>query len=144
MVKNGRDSPSSGHTSRNLNQNGLREEELNQNLRKYATTKSLKREDDWEKISRISRCTSQNKQPIALDGINDSLSKLHTIQSGLKRQKSSKSIHEKQQLHEIFIDQQIPLSERNEVKSEHSLLRFNRQPQGQNPPNTDRDRRSPE
>lgn len=138
-----RDSPSSGHTSRQLT-HGQKEGSTNQ-LKRYTSNQSNKnggREDDWEKFSRISRCTSYKKQPVALDGISNNLKKLHTLQIGLKRQKSTKSIYDKQQQHDNFIDQQIPLSERNEAKSEHSFFRFNTNRNNSNQPNTDRDRRN--
>lgn len=39
-----------------------------------------KKEDDWEKLSRISRRTAQHKKPVNLDTIEDKIKSLHTLQ----------------------------------------------------------------
>ena len=39
-----------------------------------------RKEDDWEKLSRISRRTAQNKKPVNLDSIEDKIRTLHNLQ----------------------------------------------------------------
>lgn len=50
-----------------------------------------KKEDDWEKLSRISRRTAQNKKPVNLDIIEDKIKTLHTLQFDMGRKKTSGS-----------------------------------------------------
>lgn len=50
-----------------------------------------KKEDDWEKLSRISRRTAQNKKPVNLDTIEDKIKTLHTLQIDMGRKKTSGS-----------------------------------------------------
>lgn len=47
-----------------------------------------KKEDDWEKLSRISRRTAQNKKPVNLDTIEDKIKTLHTLQIDMGRKKT--------------------------------------------------------
>ena len=82
-----------------------------------------RKEDEWEKLSRISRRTAQNKKPVNLDTIEDKIKTLHTLQIDMGRHKplgnlAFKAENDKDRTHSTFLDQKVPLSERNQGETD--------------------------
>lgn len=81
------------------------------NSRVNQLNKERKGEDDWDKISRISKCTSVKKQPLKLEGLSNNIRKLRNVQMNVEESMSRIQIS-KNKTHNMFLDSSIPLSER--------------------------------
>lgn len=93
-----------------------------------------KKEDDWEKLSRISRRTAQNKKPVNLDTIEDKIKTLHTLQIDMGRKKPSGTSsltleNDKDRTHSTFLDQKVPLSERYQGETDSASASVKNQKQ---------------
>jgi ribosomal protein S18 len=75
-----------------------------------------RKEDDWEKLSRISRRTAQNKKPVNLDSIEDKIRTLHNLQIDIGLNNRPEA--DKDKTHKDFLGQKVPLSERNQGESD--------------------------
>ena len=83
-----------------------------------------RKEDDWEKLSRISKRTSQNKKPVNLDSFEDKIRTLHNLHLDIGKNTNQNSRlylmkdKDKDKTHSQFLGQKVPLSERNQGETD--------------------------
>ena len=123
----GRSKTRDNHVNSAANENSPNSSFVSGNAKLGALGFDDKKEDEWEKLSRISRRTAQNKKPLNLESIDNKIKTLHNLHIDIKQSKNNGNARltldsNKDMTHTNFLDQQVPLSERNQADTDSASV----------------------